>query len=129
MIDASHPQRTVVLVVEDDPMVRAMAVDALEDDGFEVIEAATGDHALAILQRRTNIDVLLTDVEMPGSADGFQLARSAREMDPQMVIIVVSGGVRSGFSGMAPDARFVPKPYAMSRIVGMIHEMAGRSPQ
>jgi CheY-like chemotaxis protein len=129
MIHDPHPKRTIVLVVEDEPLVRAIAVDTLEDDGFGVIEASTGDHALTILQERTDIDVLLTDVDMPGSTDGFQLARMAREMYPHMVIIVVSGGVRSGFSGMAPDARFVPKPYALSRIIGMIQEMRGRAAQ
>jgi CheY-like chemotaxis protein len=125
MIDDPHSKRTVILVVEDDPMVRAVTGDTLEDDGFEVIEAPTGDHALRILQERTDIDVLLTDVEMPGSTDGFQLARTAREMYPRLVIIVVSGGVRSGFSSMAPDARFVPKPYTLRRIIGMIQEMTG----
>jgi CheY-like chemotaxis protein len=129
MIDDSHSKRTVILVVEDDPMVRAVAVDTLEDDGFEVIEAPTGDHALRVLQERTDIDVLLTDVEMPGSTDGFQLARTGRDMYPRLVIIVVSGGVRSGFSGMAPDARFVPKPYTLRRIIGMIQEMTGRPAQ
>ena len=129
MIHDPHAKRTVILVVEDDPMVRAVAVDTLEDDGFEVIEAPTGDHALRVLQERTDIDVLLTDVEMPGSTDGFQLARTAREMYPRLVIIVVSGGVRSGFSGMAPYARFVPKPYTLRRIIGMIHEMTGRPAQ
>ena len=120
MNDTSHQKRTVILVVEDDPMVRAITVETLENDGFEVIEASTGDHALRVLQERTNIDVLLTDVEMPGSTDGFQLARAARQMYPHLVIIVVSGGVRSGFSGMAPDSRFVPKPYTVCRIIGMI---------
>jgi CheY-like chemotaxis protein len=119
--------RVVVLVVEDEPLVRALAVDALEDEDFEVIEAPTGDHALCILQSRSDIDVVLTDVDMPGETDGFQLARIAREMYPQLLIIVVSGGVRSGFSGTAPDARFVSKPYTIRLIVHMIREMtAGR---
>ena len=129
MIHDPHSRPTVILVVEDDPMVRAVAVDTLEDGGFEVIEAPTGDHALRVLQERTDIDVLLTDVEMPGSTDGFQLARTAREMYPRLVIIVVYGGVRSVFSGMAPDARFVPQPYTLRRIIGMIQEMTGRPAQ
>jgi hypothetical protein len=64
---------------------------------------------------------------MPGETDGFQLARIVREMYPQVVVIVVSGGVRSGCSGTAPDARFVSKPYTPRLIIHMICEMtAGR---
>jgi CheY-like chemotaxis protein len=55
--------RLVVLVVEDEPLVRALAVDALEDEGFEVIEASTGDYALAVLKARRDVDVVLTDVD------------------------------------------------------------------
>src|SRR5215217_1405565 len=69
----------VVLVVEDEPLVRAVAVDALEDAGFEVLEAATADYAVAVLGQRSDIRVLFTDVEMPGQLNGFQLARFALE--------------------------------------------------
>jgi CheY-like chemotaxis protein len=117
--------RPVVLVVEDEPLVRALAVDALEDEGFEVIEASTGDSALAVLKARPDVDVVLTDVDMPGTVDGFQLARIARTMFPHVMVIVVSGGVRPGFSGLAPDARFVPKPYKADLIIRMIHETTG----
>ncbi len=117
--------RPVVLVVEDEPLGRALAVDALEDEGFEVIEASTGDYALAVLKARPDVDVVLTDVDMPGAVDGFQLARIALTMFPHVMVIVVSGGVRPGFSGLAPDARFVPKPYRADMIIRMIHERTG----
>ncbi len=120
--------RLVVLVVEDEPLVRAMVVDALEDEGFGVVEAPTGDHALKVLKARDDIDVVLTDVDMPGSVDGFQLARICRTMFPQIVVIIVSGGVRSGFTGLAPDARFVPKPYTADLIIRMIYETTGSRP-
>ncbi len=120
--------RLVVLVVEDEPLVRALTVDALEDEGFEVIEAPTGDQALRVLKARSDVDVVLTDVDMPGSIDGFQLARMARTMFPHVVVIVVSGGVRSGFTGLAPDARFVPKPYTGDLIIRMIYETVGDRP-
>jgi CheY-like chemotaxis protein len=121
--------RLVVLVVEDEPLVRALTVDALEDEGFEVIEAPTGDQALRVLKARSDVDVVLTDVDMPGSIDGFQLARMARTMFPHVLVIVVSGGVRSGFTGLAPDARFVPKPYTGDLIIRMIYETVGDRPQ
>jgi two-component system, response regulator PdtaR len=94
-MDLDHPDnRLVILVVEDEPLVRALMVDALEDEDFVVVEAPTGDVALRVLQARSDIAVVLTDVDMPGEIDGFQLARIAREMYPQVVVIVVSGGVR-----------------------------------
>ena len=120
--------RLVILVVEDEPLVRALVVDALEDEDFVVVEAPTGDVAVRVLQARSDIAVVLTDVDMPGEIDGFQLARIAREMYPQVVVIVVSGGVRSGFSGTAPDARFVSKPYTPRLIIHMIREMTSRRP-
>jgi CheY-like chemotaxis protein len=122
-MDLDQPDnRLVILVVEDEPLVRALMVDALEDEDFVVVEAPTGDEALRVLQTRSDIAVVLTDVDMPGEVDGFQLAR---EMYPQVVVIVVSGGVRSGFSGTAPDARFVSKPYTPRFIIHMIQEMTG----
>ena len=68
----------VVLVVEDEPLVRALTVDALEDDGFNVLEAATGDYALTVLRGRNDIRAVVTDVEMPGQIDGFALAVTPR---------------------------------------------------
>ena len=125
-MDLDQPDnRLVILVVEDEPLVRALMVDALEDEDFVVVEAPTGDEALRVLQARSDIAVVLTDVDMPGEIDGFQLAR---EMYPQVVVIVVSGGICSGFSGTAPDARFVSKPYTPRFIIHMIREMTSRRP-
>src|SRR5687768_11976054 len=126
-MDLDQPDnRLVILVVEDEPLVRALMVDALEDEDFVVVEAPTGDEALRVLQARSDIAVVLTDVDMPGEVDGFQLAR---EMYPQVVVIVVSGGIRSGFSGTAPDARFVSKPYTPRFIIHMIREMTSGRPR
>ena len=128
-MDLDQPDnRLVILVVEDEPLVRALMVDALEDEDFVVVEAPTGDEALRVLQARSDIAVVLTDVDMPGEIDGFQLARIARAMYPQLLVIVVSGGVRSGFSGTAPDARFVSKPYTPRLIIHMIREMTSGRP-
>ena len=113
----------VVLVVEDEPLVRAMTVDALEEDGFNVLEAATGDYALSVLRQREDIRAVVTDVEMPGQIDGFALANIAREMRPQLAIIVVSGRVQPGFGREAPDARFVSKPFNPVRLAGLVREL------
>jgi CheY-like chemotaxis protein len=113
----------VVLVVEDEPLVRALTVDALEDDGFNVLEAATGDYALTVLRGRDDIRAVVTDVEMPGQIDGFALANIAREMRPELPIIVMSGRMQPGFGREAPDARFVSKPFSPTRLAGLVREL------
>ena len=113
----------VVLVVEDEPLVRALTVDALEDDGFNVLEAATGDYALTVLRGRNDIRAVVTDVEMPGQIDGFALANIAREMRPELPIIVTSGRMQPGFGREAPDARFVSKPFSPTRLAGLVREL------
>jgi len=110
-------------VVEDDAMVRAMAVDALEEEGFEVLEAPSADYALSLLESRSDIGVVFTDVTMPGTLNGFDLARLVRSRYPRIHVLVSSGALPSGFSGEAPDARFVPKPYRMSDVVRIIRHM------
>src|SRR5215217_2575185 len=97
----------VVLVVEDEPLVRAVAVDALEDAGFEVLEAATADYAVAVLGQRSDIRVLFTDVEMPGQLNGFQLARFALEHYQRVRVIVGSGRSHPRPGDMAPDTVFL----------------------
>jgi DNA-binding NtrC family response regulator len=102
----------VVLVVEDEPLVRAMAVDVLEDAGFEVIEASTADYAVTVLDAREDIRVLFTDVEMPGRLNGFQLARIVQDHHHRVRVIIGSGRARPSAGDMAPHAVFLEKPYA-----------------
>ena len=95
----------VVLIVEDEPLVRLGAVQAIEDAGFEVIEAANADEAIRILENRSDIRVVFTDIHMPGSIDGLKLAHAVRDRWPPIKIIVTSGhgsGKRTGPSGGRP---------------------------
>jgi DNA-binding NtrC family response regulator len=124
MYDTETSSQTVVLVVEADPYVRAMAADALEGEGFEVIEAPSADYAATILQGRNDVGVLSTEIATPGVLNGFDLARMAQAHNPQIVVIVVTGALPSGFSGTAPDARFVHKPYRMTDVIRLIRECA-----
>ena len=114
-----------VLVVEDEPLIMMNIVTYLVDQGFIVLEAQGADEAISLLEAHDDVRIMFTDVDMPGTVDGFQLARIARTMFPPVMVIVVSGGVRPGFSGLAPDARFVPKPYKADLIIRMIHETTG----
>lgn len=112
-----------VLVVEDEPLVRAVAVEALEAEGFEVIEAPSADHAVTLLRSRDDIDVVFTDVTMPGTLNGLDLARLMRRTYPSINVLVCSGALPLGFGGEAPDARFVRKPYRVAEIAPIIRGM------
>ena len=84
----------VVLIVEDEPLVRVGACNMIEDAGFEVIEAASADEAIRILESRSDIRVVFTDVHMPGTMDGLRLAHAVRGRWPPIKIIVTSGRSR-----------------------------------
>lgn len=116
---ASAPN-PVVLVVEDEGFVRMLAVDVLEDEGFRVVEAATADEAWSILEGRTDIGVLFTDVNMPGHMDGLMLATRVAERWPHIRLVVTSG--RKGFSNheMPDHGQFVQKPYRQSELMSAI---------
>jgi CheY-like chemotaxis protein len=107
----------VVLVVEDEGLARMMAVDLLEDAGFEVAEAATADAALAILETDPTIDVLFTDIEMPGSMSGLDLADRVAERWPHIRLVVTSGRSRLTNQEMPDAGRFVPKPYFADQVL------------
>ncbi|HEY3912205.1 MAG TPA: response regulator [Stellaceae bacterium] len=103
-----------VLVVEDDPELRELAADFLEFLGYRTMVAASGDAALAILKAERGIDLIFTDLVMPGKLDGLALAEKARRLDPAVKIVFTSGYV--GHAALrqrlpAPDEVFVHKPY------------------
>jgi CheY-like chemotaxis protein len=123
---ASAERPNVVLVVEDEPLVRALAVDVLEEAGFDVLEAPTADYGLVVLQTRDDICVLLTDVDMPGRLNGFQLARMVQDHFHRVRVVIVSGKARPNREDIAPDAIFIPKPYKLSEVVRTVRSLAGR---
>src|ERR1700676_4389249 len=95
-----------VLVVEDEMMLRMRAVDMVEDAGFTPIEAINADEALAILESRSDIELLFTDIQMPGSMDGLKLAYAVHERWPLIKIILVSGQLKLTDSEKPADSRF-----------------------
>ncbi len=116
----------VVLVVDDEPLVRMYAVDMLEDAGFRVIEANDGDEALALILDHGEITVLFTDIHMPGKFDGLELARKVHERRPDIQLILTSGRARPDRNELPHDGAFIPKPYDASVIVRMIKASQGR---
>ena len=84
-------KRPVVLIVEDELLVRMDAMRAIETDGFEVVEANNADEAIAILEQRNDISLIFTDIDMPGSMDGLKLAHFVKDRWPPIKIIATSG--------------------------------------
>jgi two-component system, response regulator PdtaR len=119
-----QPEMDTVLLVDDDALVRAVAVAILANAGFKVIEAANGDDAVVELGRHPQITVLFTDVDMPGSLDGFALARLAAERFPHLAILVGSGKMLPHPDDLPHGSMFIPKPYRQGTVVQMIRQLS-----
>jgi CheY-like chemotaxis protein len=117
----------VVLVVEDEMMLRMRAVDMVQDAGYISVEAVDADEALAILQSRSDIALLFTDVQMPGSMNGLQLAHAVHERWPPIKIILASGQLKLSGSDIPQDSRFFGKPLRSDEIIAQMREMLGRA--
>ena len=113
---------SVVLVVEDDELVRFSAVMMLEDAGFPVVEAANADEAWDILLERRDVGILFTDVDMPGSMCGRTLAERVFRSWPEIRLILTSGRQRFREDEVPDHGLFVAKPYSTSEVVQAIHE-------
>jgi CheY-like chemotaxis protein len=116
-------KRPMVLIVEDELLLRMNAVDTIEAAGFEVVEAANADQAIAILQARRDVTVVSTDIQMPGSMDGLKLARAVRGRWPPIKIIATSGHVGVVETDLPEGGRFLPKPYGPIEIRGVLREL------
>jgi two-component sensor histidine kinase len=115
-----------VLVVEDEMMLRMRAVDIVEDAGFIPIEAVNADEALAILESRSDIDLLFTDIQMPGSMDGLKLAHAVHERWPSIKIILVSGKLTPTEAEKPINSRFFGKPLEVKQMIAEMQEMIGQ---
>ncbi|WP_371126440.1 response regulator [Bosea sp. (in: a-proteobacteria)] len=109
--------KIVVLVVEDEPLIRMNAVAMIEDAGYEVIEADGADQAIAWLEARSDIRAVFTDIEMPGSMDGLKLVHAVRERWPPVVLIMASGRITPPASQMPTETVFIPKPYTEQQVL------------
>jgi CheY-like chemotaxis protein len=116
-------KRPVVLIVEDEFLLRMHAAEMIGNSGFDVIEAGNADEAIAILEARPDIHVVFTDIQMPGSMDGLKLARFIRGRWPPIKIVATSGFVNVGKDDLPEGGRFVPKPYRPEHIVATLREM------
>lgn len=114
-----------VLIVEDEMVLRMRAVDIVEDAGFRSVEAVNADEALSILESRSDISLLFTDIQMPGSMDGLKLAHAVHERWPSIKIILVSGQVKPTDAERPVNSRFFGKPLGIEQMITELQAMVG----
>jgi CheY-like chemotaxis protein len=110
----------IVLVIEDEPLLRMDAVQMLEDAGYNTVEAGNADEAIALLEIREDIRFVFTDIQMPGSMDGLKLSWAIRDRWPPIEMIITSGQRNPTAEDMPARVRFLPKPYDSKRLVGAL---------
>jgi two-component sensor histidine kinase/CheY-like chemotaxis protein len=125
MSDQGTATRPVVLVVEDEMVLRMRAVDIVEDAGFIPVEAVSADEAITILESRSDISLLLTDIQMPGSMDGLQLAHAVHTRWPAIKIILVSGQVVVSEADKPAQSRYFGKPLEIKQMIAELQHMIG----
>ena len=118
----------LILVVEDEALIRMGAVQMLEEAGFAVIEAWNAHDAMVVLEKRSDVRAVFTDVNMPGTWDGMRLARMIRDRWPPIHLIVTSGIVSPGADDLPSGGRFIRKPYDPAHVIGTLRELLSQIP-
>ena len=111
-----------VLMVEDEPLVRMHGIGILEDAGFEVLEAANADEALAILRQHDHVRLLFSDIDMPGSMDGLELARLVHQRWPNIRLLLTSGHHNMQTAVLPDDGKFVRKPWTQNVLIEKVRD-------
>ena len=115
----------MVLVVEDEPLIRMLAVELLEVAGYSVVYFGTADEALAFCRNPANdLAVVFTDINMPGDLDGIDVAQLVAAIRPNAAIVVTSGRYGAKPPDLAPHVRFLPKPWTEHRLIDIIRDLA-----
>ena len=125
IIPSSHPgpDPIVIIVTEDESALRMLATEVLAEAGYTVVEAARADDALAIIKSRP-VDLLFTDVQMPGSMDGLELARHVRRHWPRVAVLIASGNSNPASTELPYGSRFLRKPYSTNQLLADVRELA-----
>ena len=123
MATAYAARRPVVLIVEDDLLIRLDAAQIIAGAEFDVIEASSADEAISILEARSDIAVLFTDIQMPGSMDGLKLAAAVKGRWPPIKIVATSGLVNVRLEDLPEGGRFIPKPYNPIQLTATLQEL------
>lgn len=109
----------IALVVDDEPLILMDTADMITDEGYAVVEASTADEAFTFLEKYPSLQLLFTDVQMPGDLNGFELARLVAEKWPGICVVVASGAAKPSLGDIPDNARFISKPFSAA----LVHEV------
>lgn len=118
--------KCAVLAVEDEALVRMDLVATLEDAGYRTFEASSATEAIVMLERYPEIRVVFTDIQMPGTMDGLELARYVRERWPPTIIVISSGKVQPKQNELPEGVSFLAKPYEERKLSNVLADVAHR---
>jgi CheY-like chemotaxis protein len=117
-------QKPVVLVVEDEPLLRMDTVDMVEEAGFCAVEAANAEQAIHLLENRSDIRIILSDIDMPPGMDGMTLVAMVRRRWPPIAIVLVSGHFASADVVIPEGGKFFSKPIRPAELVATLNRLA-----
>lgn len=115
-------KRALVLIVEDEALVRMYGSDVLESAGFEVLEAATADEAVVLLEQH-DVHLLFSDIDMPGSMDGLELAQLVHARWPSIGLLMTSGHHQPAHQALPDDSKFIPKPWRENDVLDEVRSI------
>ena len=116
-------KQQVILIVEDEYLIRINAAEMISEAGFVVVEAGSADEAIEILEARPDIHVVFTDIQMPGSMDGLKLSHFIRGRWPPIKLIATSGNHIFRHGDLPEGGVFLPKPYTFDKIASMLRDL------
>lgn len=112
--------QAIILVIEDEPIIRMTVAEDLLSEGFSVVEASNAHEALAVLESGQKVTAIFSDIDMPGSIDGLQLAWIVRDRWPPIHLFLTSGHKRPKVDELPEQACFIPKPYLHKAVIGAL---------
>jgi CheY-like chemotaxis protein len=124
-VESSLADAPIVLLVEDEPLIRLVASDTLTDAGFRTLEACSAEEAMTLLEAKPEIVALVTDVRMPGPLDGFGLAHLAASRWPETGIVITSAQALPGEGDLPKGTEFLAKPYQPSALLSAVRKVTG----
>jgi CheY-like chemotaxis protein len=114
--------KPVVLIVEDEALVRLVAAMMLQDAGFDTLEADSAEDALELMEKHEDVCVLFSDIQLPGGMDGLHLAHAVHDRWPDVGLLLTSGGLNIRREQIPDEGTFLPKPYDGDEMVEAVRE-------
>ncbi len=123
------PELPVILVVEDEDLVQALVEDALREAGFELEVVASAEEAIGLLKDNHNYRALVTDINLAGGLDGWEVAKHAREIDPGFAVVYMTGAAADQWASHGvPNSILLTKPFAPAQLVTAVSNLLNTSP-